>query len=277
MQQIKGNQMKKIFFTGLLVISLMGCEKNNYFYDSDTTPPSPPTGVYASARDNKVLIDWRYNPERDVAGYKVWWSYSYRGPYRYLGRTSNNFFDDLGAINGKTYYYAVSAYDFDGNESQLSRDEAFATPRPEGYGVILYDYRTNPNRSGYDFSTYSVGNYNDEYTDIFFEYYNGTYYMNVWNDTDIKDMGPTNSLYEIEVAPSSNWSPTKDVVLAVGRTYVVWTYDDHYAKFRVVALSPTRVVFDWAYQLQKGNPYLKRNFNNEKRLLTLGAGANSRK
>ncbi len=270
--------MKKTILIGMLIFLFFGCEKNYYGseYETDLVAPSPPTGLYASARDSKVILEWYHNPERDVAGYKVWWSTSYSGRYQYLGSTSTNYFVDRGAINGRTYYYAVSAYDFSGNESQLSREEVFATPRPEGYGLVLYDYRTNPDRAGYDFSTFSVGRYDDQYTDIFFEYYNGTYYMNVWNDTDIKDMGPTNSLYDIEIAPSSGWSLTKDVVLAVGRTYVVWTYDDHYAKFRVISLSPNRVVIDWAYQLQKGNPYLKRNVNSENRKLEAGSGLKNR-
>lgn len=270
--------MNKIIFTGILTLALLGCESHYYSVDpnDDIKPPSTPTGLYAYARDSKVILEWNHSPERDVAGYNIWWSSSYTGRYQYLGTTSKNYFTDFGAINGRTYYYAVSAYDYSGNESKLSVDKVFATPRPEGYGLVLFDYRTYPDRSGYDFSTFSVGRYNDQYTDIFFEYHNGTYYMNVWNDTDIKDMGPTNSLYEIEIAPSSGWSSTKDVVLAVGRTYVVWTYDDHYAKFRVVSLSPTRVVIDWVYQLQKGNPYLKRSSNLDWRKLEPGEGLKKR-
>ena len=82
--------------------------------------------------------------------------------------------------------------------------------------------------------------------------------MDVWDDSDIQDMGYTTSLDEIQVAPESGWSPTKDVRLISGHTYVVWTWDDHFAKFRVSSISPQRVVFDWAYQLRGGNPFLKR-------------------
>ena len=82
--------------------------------------------------------------------------------------------------------------------------------------------------------------------------------MDVYTDTDIQDMGLTSSIVDVSTAPASGWSATHDVVLAVGHTYVVWTHDDHYAKFRVSTLSPNRVVFDWAYQLQQSNPMLKR-------------------
>lgn len=264
----------KILLAGIVTGLLSGC-----YFDveaPDTKPPSPPSGLYAEARDNKVYLDWNHSPERDVAGYKVWVSYSYSGRYELIGTTGGNYFDDKGVRNGTTYYYAVSAYDYSNNESELSDALAFATPRPEGFGVSINDYRTRPATAGYDFSTYSVGQYNDKYTDIFYEYYNGEYYMNVWDDTDIKDMGVTNSLYEITKAPTSGWSTTKDVILRVGRTYVVWTNDDHYAKFRVVSISSTRAVFDWSYQLQKGNPYLKRNVVNGRLELKFGPGAEGR-
>lgn len=258
----------------IAVIIFSGCR-----YDMmapDTNPPNAPRGLYANARDNQVNLYWNHNYERDLAGYRVYVSSSFSGRYLYIGITQQDYFIDRSVTNGKTYYYAVSAYDYDGNESALSREEAFATPRPEGFGTTLNDYRTKPSTAGYDFSIYSIGQYNDDYTDIFYEYYNGVHYMNVWDDTDIKDMGYTNSLYDIEIAPSSGWSLTKDVVLAIGRTYVVWTHDDRYAKFRVVSISSSRVVFDWAYQLQKGNPYLKRTVKEGPRVFKLGPGAESR-
>jgi hypothetical protein len=83
--------------------------------------------------------------------------------------------------------------------------------------------------------------------------------MGVGQDTDIQDMGPTKSILDVGQAPSAGWSTSHDVSLAVGHTYVVWTWDDHYAKFRVSALSPNRVVFDWAYQLIPSNRLMKRS------------------
>jgi hypothetical protein len=112
--------------------------------------------------------------------------------------------------------------------------------------------------SGYDFSRYAVVPYNDLYADLYFENYQGTLYINVREDSDIRDMGMTTSLLDIREAPSSGWSVTHDAQLVAGHTYVVWTWDDHYAKFRVTNVSPTRVTFDWAYQLQQSNPLLKR-------------------
>jgi len=244
---------------GILVIAatmFVGCDAFESY--PDITPPSRPTGLYTETGDNFIELFWRSNTEHDVAGYNIFVSSAYNGRYELIGSTSSSYFLDNGAVNGNTYYYAVTAFDFDGNESELSRDVAYDVPRPEGYGVVLDNFRSSPLYAGYDFSDYSVVPYNDSYTDMYFENFNGDFYMNVRTDTDIQDMGYSNSLLDVKAAPSTGWSSTHDVRLYIGHTYVVWTYDDHYAKFRVTSISPTRVVFDWAYQLQTGNPMLKR-------------------
>jgi hypothetical protein len=240
----------------LLLSATMGCEHVTSF--RDFLPPDPPRHVTTEAGDGFIEVLWSANSEGDVAGYNVFASSSYDGRYELIGSTAGFHFTDYQARNGSTYYYAVTAYDFDGNESNLSTEEAYDVPRPEGYGQILNNFRQSRAGSGYDFSTYSALPYTDQAVDMYFEYADGRYYMNVPEDTDIQDMGPTSSILEVRVAPSTGWSPAGDVELHVGRTYVVWTWDDHYAKFRVRSLSTSRVVFDWAYQLQRSNPLMKR-------------------
>jgi hypothetical protein len=232
-----------------------GCKSS--VVDVDHTPPFPPRGIYTETGDGVITVSWLSNQEPDVAGYKVYVSNAYDGVYTAIGQTSGLAYSDILASNGVTVYYAVTAFDRSGNESDLSTDVAYDTPRPEGFGVVLPNYHYDPGLAGYDFSTYSVGPYTDQYTDVFFEYLNGTYYLDVWDDTEIQDMGYTESLGEIGYAPTAGWSPSKDVRLIVGHTYVVRTWDAHYAKVRVRSLSDTRVIFDWAYQLQQGNTRLK--------------------
>ena len=236
----------------LMSVMLFGCMQR--LIDPDLTPPAAPQGITTATGDNFIEIFWNRNNERDLSGYNVYVSNSLNGKYDLLATTREAYFRDNGARNGSTYYYAVTAFDFDGNESRLSRDIAYDTPRPEGANIQLNDYRTTPGLAGYDFSTYSIGQFNDKYTDVYYEYYQGTPYLNVWTDSDIQDMGYTNSLYDIGEAPSAGWSPTKDVVPIAGHTYVIWTWDNHYAKIRVKTISASRIVFDWAYQLDTGNP-----------------------
>jgi hypothetical protein len=247
----------RTFWIVLLVLFASGCKHIvNDFVDS--TPPSRPAGLWTETGDGFIELFWEKNREGDVAGYNVFVSSSYDGRYELIGSVKTSYFNDTGAENGATYYYAVTAYDYDGNESELSRDVAYDVPRPEGYGVLLDDYRRVTATSGYDFSRYGVVPFNDLYADMYFENWRDTLYMNVRSDSDIQDMGRTNSILEIREAPSAGWSSTHDVVLVAGHTYVVWTWDDHYAKFRVTNASPGRVTFDWAYQLQKSNPLMKR-------------------
>jgi hypothetical protein len=240
----------------VLIASLMiGCHNSFYI---DTTPPSPPQAIMAVALDNAVELTWLINSERDVAGYKVWVSDRFDGRYVVLGSVNSAKYVDYGARNGTRSYYGVTAYDYDGNESELSTDLVYATPRPEGYGTKLNDYHAAPNLAGYDFSTYSVGDYKDDFTDLFFESSNGRYYLNVWDDSDVQDMGYSTSLYDIAGAPSAGWSPSKSVEAIPGHTYVIWTWDDHFAKVRVREVTALRVTFDWAYQVAASNPDLKR-------------------
>lgn len=249
--------MKGLRFLWIMLLVLFASSCKQMTNDFDTTPPAPPTGLWTQTGDNSIELFWERNRERDVAGYNVFVSSSYNGRYELIGSSSDPYFLDNGARNGSTYYYAVTAYDYDGNESELSRDVIYDIPRPEGYGVVLDDYRRSPQTAGYDFSRYGIVPYNDLYADIYFENYQGTLYMNVRSDSDIQDVGPTTSILDVRQAPSSGWSSTHDVQLVAGHTYVVWTWDDHYAKFRVTNLSPSRVTFDWAYQLQQSNPLLR--------------------
>jgi hypothetical protein len=239
-----------------LAVSLTGC--HTHIVEPDYYPPAPPVGLYTETGDGFIELFWAANREPDVAGYNVYVSSVYEGPYGLIGSSPEGYFVDRGARNGNTYYYAVTAYDFSGNESELGRDIAYDIPRPEGYGVIVQDSWARPDLAGYDFSAYSVLPYDASGSDIYYEYTGGEYYMVVRTDSDIMDMGPTGSLLDVRTVPAAGWSATHDVRLRVGHTYVVWTWDDHYAKFRVTSLSTGRVVFDWAYQLQVGTPLLKR-------------------
>ncbi|MEG8948044.1 fibronectin type III domain-containing protein [Rosettibacter firmus] len=254
--------MKKwIYFNIVSLLLIVSCDDIRF----DDVPPSPPTNIRTITGDERVDIYWDHSPESDVAGYNVYYSYSYDGRYTLIGSTDDNYFVDTGCENGVTYYYAVTAYDYNNNESELSRDVVYDTPRPEGFNQAVFDYHVSPNNSGYDFSNYQVVAYNDESADFFFEYYDGKYYITVWEDTDIQDMGLTNDIYDISYAPVNGWvsiKPGENIKYTeaiVGHTYVIWTWDNHYAKIRIKNITRERMVFDWAYQLAEGNRELKRN------------------
>ena len=132
-----------------------GCDDDViYVHDG---PPAIPTGVTTVTGDGQVEIYWNPVLEDDVAGYNVYRSPTLTGAYYHtaqlVGRESTGYLD-LNVTNGVTYYYAVDAYDFAGNESDLSYEDAFDTPRPAGSGEVLYASDVIPAQSGLDFSEY---------------------------------------------------------------------------------------------------------------------------
>ena len=274
--------MKKMIFSLAILsaaIFLQSCDVNDYYYDVDYTAPASPSGIIVYNGDSRVDLTWEQNRESDIAGYNIYYSDSYDGRYDLIGTAYDNYFIDYDAVNGNRYYYAVTAFDYNGNESDLSYDVAYGVPRPEGFNQAIFDYRRFPNNSGFSFTNYNVVAYNSLQSDFFYENYEGVLYLNVWDDTDIQDMGLTNDIYDIPLAPVSGWTPDKYLEVKAGHTYVIWTWDNHFAKIRVSSFTSDRVVFDWAFQLVEGETMLKpkgnsdirdsKNFQYERQKLTI--------
>ncbi len=246
----------------MLALITSGCEGDRTT-GPDLTPPAPPRGLRSITGDGKVTLEWYPNTEPDLSGYRIWYSYSEEGPYELVGETTSTVYVDYDVQNGITYYYAVSAYDYEGNESDLSPEIVFDTPRPEGRGVILWSCRSDPGRSGFHFSAGpAVVPCDDPSADIYYDYDSssgGGYIVAVPTDppTQIQDYGYTRSLEEIDWAPESGWSNLGWVEAIRGHGYVVWTYDNHFGAIRITDFQGEYIVFDWSYQTSEGNPELK--------------------
>jgi hypothetical protein len=245
----------------VVVLAASGCDDDGPVGVRDLVPPAAPQAVSTVTGDDRVTLTWVRNTEADLAGYRVYrGTTGYDGPFNPLGTTDDPTWVDDTVNNGTTYYYAVAAYDLAGNESDLSTENTFDTPRPAGTNVVLTPVSLEPGfPAGYDFSTGLLRSSSHAETDIYFEIVDGTRLM-VARDlsTDIQDAG-FRPLDELDWAPvDEGWSPTGTVELILGHSYYVWTRTDNYAKFRVTAISDSQVRFDWAYQLQAGNPELLR-------------------
>jgi hypothetical protein len=253
--------MKKIIFALLVLagITIIGCEEKSTRYVTIDNPPAVPQGVYSITGDGAVYLFWLPVRESDLAGYRVYRSLN-DDEYYYIGYSVDETFVDDAAVNGQTYYYAVSSIDENENESNLSYETVFDTPRPEGANLILADVYTYPNVSGYDFSSSAIVPDDDVDADIYVEYYNDAFYLNVANaETDIQDMGYTDNFDDISYSPTDGWSSVGWSEIILGHTYIIWTSNNHYAKLRVTAISaPYSVRFDWGYQTDVGNPELAR-------------------
>jgi len=100
---------------------------------ADSTAPSSPTGLLATAGDGVVSLDWADNTEPDLTGYWVYRSEASGGSFTALNSSlvTTSFWDDTTAMNGVLYFYVVTASDNVGNESGIS-SEASATPSGGG-------------------------------------------------------------------------------------------------------------------------------------------------
>ena len=257
--------MVVIVLTALATPIFIGCDQKEnvvYVYKEDSPPPVP-QGVYSITGDEEVLLHWLPidDVNRDFATYVVYRSDHHPDTgYREIGRTTNEYFVDYNVINGRTYFYAVSSMDVDGNLSALSYETVHDTPRPQGSGEVLFDFNYLPNFSGWDFSEADNVHYSHSACDLYLEYYpgDGVFYFNVGNiDTDIQDMGYTANFDEIGYSPAEGWSQNGWFEVICFHTYVIWTDDFHYAKIRVTNIGDHHIVFEWAYQIDAGNRELK--------------------
>jgi hypothetical protein len=93
-----------------------------------TGPPAAPTNLATGVGDTKVDLDWDNNSECDFSHYNLKRSTTPGGPYSQIATDlTEPSFSDMGLTNGITYYYVVTAVDYDLNESANS-NEASATP-----------------------------------------------------------------------------------------------------------------------------------------------------
>jgi len=252
---------KALLVMGLLaglVFIFSGCEKKVYVYEPDETPPSSPKGVYSITGDESIYIDWEANDESDFKNYRIYRTLDPEDGFTYLVSTTISQYTDLDVNNGTTYYYVITATDYSGNESEVSK-VIYDTPRPEGYNYRLYSVGVDPNHSGFFFGGQEVVRYDDLDCDIYCAKSVNLFYLYATEGTDIQDFGYTNSLDDINVAPDTTigWSELGHVEVILGHTYIIWTWDNHYAKLRVTDIYTDYIKFDWAYQTAVGNPELK--------------------
>jgi hypothetical protein len=246
----------------LMLPLVAGCEDEDpVVVDS---PPFPPDGVFSVTGDGVVSIFWNPNQEPDLAGYRV-----YRGPqefgqYDFLVEVSasTTAYDDADVVNGDTWFYAVTAFDAAGHDSELSRETVFDTPRPEGFSLVLVELGQDPTRAGYDFSSLSNVSQpaSDGTTDIYFESSGGVDYVVAANPlVDIQDYGVID-LVAVDWAPETGWAPSKRVEAIDDHCYIVRIVDNqgryNMAKFEVIGPPTTNLTIDWAYQESDNNPEL---------------------
>ena len=228
-------------------------------------PPSAPDGVYSVTGDGVVSLYWNPNPEADLAGYKIYWSDD-NVDFEFVAEVPNNqtYYDDYDVDNGVTYFYAITAFDTDGEESDLSYETVFDTPRYEGVNLELYDYLGPDSlRSGYNFDSFNSNatqKWDDPSTDIYFGIPNGMRTLfAAGTGVDVQDYGYAEYFEDVCWAPFQGWSMHKKAEMILKHVYIVRLRKGnnyYYDKIWVKGFNADSVVLDWAYQTAPDNPEL---------------------
>ncbi len=265
-------KLLSMLFAILVVLTLTGCDDDDDILVEDACPATP-QGVYSVTGDGSVTVWWNGIYERDVREYVVYRSLQATTGYEPLAVVTavDNpnldlllyYYEDETADNGETYWYALTAVDYAGQESELSAEDVWDTPRPEGRDM-LYPYEVEPALAGFNLAAGEHVAYDSPAADIWVDRVIGRIgggdttfisYLNVGDAlTDIQDMGYALSFDSVSFAPESGWSRDGYQEIIEGHIYVIWTNDSHYAKLWAVAVGSSGAAdFIWAYQTVQDN------------------------
>lgn len=114
--------------------NIMTTPFRSFFGTIDTIPPSPPDILSIEPGDATVLVsyDWENSAPDDIAGFLIYRSTRYYGPYSLLNTSlvREKFYLDTGLINNTEYFYRIKVVDTSGNVSDWSITQS-AIPREE--------------------------------------------------------------------------------------------------------------------------------------------------
>ena len=242
------------------------------------TPPPVPTDLEVVALDATNYIRWNDDArlDGDFSAYRVYLVSNQGATETLLGESDSPGFLDALAENGVTSIYAVSSVDVFGHESGTSSNGQ-GTPRPDFTGELVYSFMDVPSLSGFRFSE------SDQMDPIVS---GGSLTRHFRLETDVSGWwlvpGPSVEVFPQGVftselkcgvaadpqcldwttAPTSGYG-TVEIAVEPEFTYM-WRVVGgdglvRYGAVRVTLLGTDQtgaglVIFDWAYQLQAGNP-----------------------
>ena len=240
--------------------------------------PPAPSGMEVVALDGANFLRWNDGARsaEDFSHYRVW---LFDDDVSYLlGETDSEGFLDLLAQNGSTYTYFVTSLDLDGHESQGSA-AASGTPRPDFQREWLWSWFEQPASSGFRFQESGEDNPIVDGASgarhFRLEVDQDGWWLVPGPDTQVYPdgfvttalkcgVGADASCVDLDRAPTSGYV-VADIGLSPQTSYALRVRgddgQDHYAVIRVELLGFDQddqaiMIFDWAYQLQSGNPDL---------------------
>lgn len=247
-------------------------------YVPNPTPPPDPLDLEVVALDGANYLRWSGNARNaeDFSFYRVYLEEP-DGSTFLLGETDSEGFLDLLAQNGLTYTYFASSVDDLGHESQGGVG-ASGTPRPDFHGEWIYAYEDLPSQSGFRFPddevAYPILDGDAPGRDFRLEVDADGWWLvpgpgvevfdGFWETTALKcGVASDSECAAVDRAPLTGYT-TMDMALFPQATYVLRVPGDsgfHYGAIRVTLEGYDQnglaiMIFDWAFQLQPGNPNL---------------------
>jgi hypothetical protein len=244
------------------------------------TQPAVPVSPEAIALDDGVFLRWNTPAANagNVSRYLVYLTTLDGEAYTYaVGQTDGNGYLDPSAVNGSEYGYRVATVDTLGRVSNLST-EAFAIPRPDFSGELVYAFADSALASGFRFVQDEDDNPilagGSASAHFRLESDGAGYRIVPLNGTQVTEFGFTTDLTcgpgsdagctAVRVAPTAGYSAAP-IAIDPEFSYVFRvTGDDgrlHYGVIRVTMLGTDQngndlAIFDWAYQPLPNEPQL---------------------
>jgi len=83
----------------------------------------PISGIWSQ----EVVVSWDANKETDLDGYKIYYGVE-SGNYTNIVNVGNVTTKELSLLYNKTFYFVLTAYDINGNESENSNEVSITMP-----------------------------------------------------------------------------------------------------------------------------------------------------
>ncbi len=247
------------------------------------TPPPVPAGLEVVALDATNYIRWSDDPRSDseFSAYRIYLISDGGATETLLGESDSPGFLDALAENGVTSVYEVSSVDIFGHESATSASGQ-GTPRPDFTGELVYSFMDVPGLSGFRFSESDqldpVVSGESDTRDFRLETDLSGWWLVPGPSAEVDPQGVFTTVLKCGVAadpqcqdwttaPTSGYS-SLDILIEPELTYMWRVVGDdglaHYGAIRVTLLGADQagdelMIFDWAYQLQAGNPQVVGN------------------
>ena len=82
-----------------------------YFHKKPDTGArlNPPTELMASLKNDRIVLTWKGTTSISESDYNIYQATNEKGPFQKIGSTTQTSYEVTGLVDGKTYYFQVTA------------------------------------------------------------------------------------------------------------------------------------------------------------------------